>query len=111
MGLQRKDREIALHGYETGRIVRLPDGKYVEVHQEVDAYERWRLVDQETSEPVITRPDEDGRIRWRNRARARLSRWFFQDRLLPIPPEIVAPEPEGRSGEDPESAPQPVNSR
>ena len=26
LGLQRKDRDIALHGYETGRIVRMPGG-------------------------------------------------------------------------------------
>ena len=48
IALQRKDREIALHGFESGRIVRLPGGEYIEVHQPVDAYERWRLVDVET---------------------------------------------------------------
>ncbi len=38
LALQRKDREVALHGYETGRIVRLPGGEYVEVHQALDRY-------------------------------------------------------------------------
>ena len=33
IALQRKDRELLLHGFETGRIVRLPGGEYVEVHQ------------------------------------------------------------------------------
>nr|WP_281366603.1 cytochrome b N-terminal domain-containing protein [Nocardioides thalensis] len=33
LGLQHQDREIALHGYETGRIVRSPDGRFTEVHQ------------------------------------------------------------------------------
>jgi hypothetical protein len=32
LALQRKDREIALHGRETGRIVRLPHGEFIEVH-------------------------------------------------------------------------------
>jgi ubiquinol-cytochrome c reductase cytochrome b subunit len=32
LDLQQKDRDIAEHGYETGRIVRLPGGEYVEVH-------------------------------------------------------------------------------
>src|SRR5690606_1744687 len=84
LGVQRKDREIVLHGYETGRIVRLPGGEYVEVHEPVDAYERWRLIDHDSYEPPVLRPDEAGRIRLRDRARATLSRWFFQDRILPV---------------------------
>lgn len=84
LGLQRKDREIALHGYETGRIVRLPGGEYVEVHQPVDAYERWKLIDHEDYDPMRVRPDAQGRIRWHDHARASLSRWFFQDRIVPI---------------------------
>jgi ubiquinol-cytochrome c reductase cytochrome b subunit len=47
--LQNKDREIALHGYETGRIVRLPGGEYVEIHQPVDAHERWPVIAERTS--------------------------------------------------------------
>src|SRR5690606_23821760 len=43
LGLQKKDREIALHGFESGRIVRMPDGEYIEVHQPLDEYERWKL--------------------------------------------------------------------
>ncbi|MFV0320591.1 MAG: cytochrome b N-terminal domain-containing protein [Microbacterium sp.] len=84
LGLQRKDREVVLHGYENGRIVRLPGGEYVEVHQPVDKYERWRLVDFENYEPLMIRPDEHGRIRLRDRARAAVSRWFFQDRIIPV---------------------------
>ncbi|KEP72259.1 ubiquinol-cytochrome c reductase cytochrome b subunit, partial [Microbacterium sp. SUBG005] len=49
IALQKKDREIALHGYESGRIVRLPGGEYIEVHQPVDEYERWKLVTRRTS--------------------------------------------------------------
>ena len=45
IALQKKDREIALHGYESGRIVRLPGGEFIEVHQPVDEYDRWKLVD------------------------------------------------------------------
>ena len=40
LGLQKKDREIALHGYESGRIVRLPHGEYIEVHEQLDEYDR-----------------------------------------------------------------------
>ncbi|MGC5169691.1 cytochrome b [Micromonospora sp. DT81.3] len=84
IALQRKDREIALHGFESGRIVRLPGGEYIEVHQPVDAYERWRLVDVESYEPLIVRPNAQGRIPWYENIRASLSRWFFEDRLAPV---------------------------
>lgn len=84
IGLQKKDREIALHGYESGRIVRLPGGEYIEVHQPVDEYERWKLVDYETNQPLVVRPNADGRIPWGEKARASLSRWFFEDRLTPV---------------------------
>ncbi|TCC37163.1 cytochrome b [Kribbella sindirgiensis] len=33
LGLQQRDTEIATHGIETGRIVRRPDGGYVEDHR------------------------------------------------------------------------------
>jgi ubiquinol-cytochrome c reductase cytochrome b subunit len=33
LGLQQHDREVLAHGVETGIIRRLPDGRYMEVHQ------------------------------------------------------------------------------
>ena len=45
LGLQQKDRDLVLHGFETGRIVRLPGGEYIEVHEPVDRVERWRLLE------------------------------------------------------------------
>ncbi|GAA3141692.1 ubiquinol-cytochrome c reductase cytochrome b subunit [Kribbella aluminosa] len=33
LGLQQSDADIAQHGIETGRIVRRPDGGYVEIHR------------------------------------------------------------------------------
>jgi ubiquinol-cytochrome c reductase cytochrome b subunit len=84
LALQRKDREIALHGYESGRIVRLPGGEYVEVHEQLDDYERWRLLDFEEYKPLTVRPDEKGRITVGTRVRAGLSRWFFEDRVMPV---------------------------
>ena len=84
IALQRKDREIALHGYESGRIVRLPGGEYIEVHQPVDEYERWKLIAHENYAPLVVRPDERGRIPWHENLRASISRWFFEDRLTPV---------------------------
>ncbi|HEY9498089.1 MAG TPA: ubiquinol-cytochrome c reductase cytochrome b subunit [Terrimesophilobacter sp.] len=83
LALQKKDREIALHGYESGRIVRLPGGQYIEVHTQLDDYERWRLVDYLDYKPLMVRPDARGRISPMQRVRAVLSRWFFEDRISP----------------------------
>ncbi|MGB4777993.1 cytochrome b [Microbacterium sp.] len=84
IGLQKKDRELLLHGYESGRIYRLPGGEYVEVHEPLDQYERWRLIDVETHQPLVVRPDDRGRIGPLARVRSVLSRWFFEDRLEPL---------------------------
>ena len=84
LALQKKDREIALHGYESGRIVRLPGGEYIEVHQPVDEYELVKLVDFETNAPLVVRPDDRGRIAWHQNLRSSISRWFFEDRLVPL---------------------------
>ena len=84
LALQKKDREIALHGYESGRIVRLPGGEYIEVHQPVDQYELVKLVDFETNAPLVVRPDDRGRIPWHQNLRSAISRWFFEDRLVPL---------------------------
>ncbi|EED6225496.1 ubiquinol-cytochrome c reductase cytochrome b subunit, partial [Salmonella enterica subsp. enterica serovar Haifa] len=84
LALQKKDREVVLHGFETGRIVRLPGGEFVEVHEQVDEYERWKLIDVETFAPLVVRPNAKGRIPWHQNARAALSRWFFEDRLSPL---------------------------
>jgi len=84
IALQKKDREIVLHGYESGRIVRLPGGEYIEVHQPVDVYDRWKLIDYETYQPLVVRPNAKGRIPWHENLRSSLSRWFFEDRLQPL---------------------------
>ncbi len=84
LALQKKDREIALHGFESGRIVRLPGGEYVEVHEQLSDYERWRLLDFDDYKPLMLRPNEQGKITTRQRVRSRLSGWFFEDRIEPV---------------------------
>jgi ubiquinol-cytochrome c reductase cytochrome b subunit len=84
IALQKKDREIVLHGYESGRIVRLPGGEYIEVHQPVDEFDRWKLVDTEDYEPLVVRPNAKGQIPWHENLRSGVSRWFFEDRLAPL---------------------------
>ncbi|WP_425845797.1 cytochrome b [Agrococcus sp. TSP3-2-1] len=86
LGLQKKDREILLHGYETGRIVRRPGGEFVEVHQPLDEYEAWKLKAYESYAPVMVRPNAKGRITPATHVRAALTRWFFEDRVSPVTP-------------------------
>jgi ubiquinol-cytochrome c reductase cytochrome b subunit len=86
LALQKKDRSMALHGFETGRIVRLPGGEFIEVHQQLDEYDRWKLVSYNDNAPLMLRPNPKGKITGGMRARARLSRWFFEDRIAPVTP-------------------------
>jgi ubiquinol-cytochrome c reductase cytochrome b subunit len=84
IALQKKDREIALHGFESGRIVRLPGGEYIEVHEQLDEYERWKLVSYNEYKPLMIRPNANGKISAVQRVRASLSGWFFEDRISPV---------------------------
>ncbi|MEV1131820.1 cytochrome b N-terminal domain-containing protein [Agromyces sp. NPDC049794] len=81
LALQRKDTELLLHGYETGRLVRLPGGEYVEVHRPIAEFERWRIGMVESQRPLDLRPDERGRLPLARRIRVRVSRFFFEDRV------------------------------
>ncbi|MEN0083413.1 MAG: cytochrome b N-terminal domain-containing protein [Leifsonia sp.] len=98
LALQKRDRDILLHGYETGRIVRLPGGEYVELHARVDADEQARLAGPAAAHPADARPDQDGRLRLSERLRAALSRVYFEDRLEPVPPEGQRAEHDGEVG-------------
>jgi ubiquinol-cytochrome c reductase cytochrome b subunit len=84
LALQRKDREIVLHGRETGRIVRLPHGEYIEVHEPLDKFEMYKLVDFKDYRPTVVRPNKYGKITVGTRLRAALSRLYFEDRIAPV---------------------------
>ncbi|MEO6530191.1 MAG: ubiquinol-cytochrome c reductase cytochrome b subunit [Specibacter sp.] len=86
LALQRKDREIALHGRETGRIVRLPHGEFQEIHAQLDDYKRYKLVGYES--PVVEEgiPNENGIVTKKENLRAKLSGFFFEDRVAPAAP-------------------------
>lgn len=95
LGLQRKDRELVLHGHETGRIVRFAHGEYVEVHRPLDEHERWLRVQHEPRRPLEIEPREDEHgVRRKGYAldafRARVSRFFYEDRVEPVTPVELA---------------------
>lgn len=84
LSLQRKDREMVLHGRETGRVVRLPHGEYIELHEPLDKYELWKLVDFKDYQPTLPRPNKDGKISLGSRVRSALSKIYFEDRIAPV---------------------------
>lgn len=84
LSLQRKDREVVLHGRETGRVLRLPHGEFVEVHEPLDKFELWKLVDFKDYEPTLPRPNAQGKITLGARLRSAVSRMYFEDRIAPV---------------------------
>ena len=84
LSLQRKDREIVLHGRESGRIVRLPHGEYIEVHEQLDEFDRYKLVDFKDYKPTLARPNAAGKITVGARIRSGLSKFYFEDRIAPV---------------------------
>ena len=90
IGLQRKDREKMLHGYESGRILRLPHGEFIEVHEPLTPKERAVLesaIDSYRAPlPAPERVDANGvanKHYRRDMLRYKLSRWFYADDIVP----------------------------
>src|SRR5690606_8284666 len=91
LGLQRKDRELVLHGHESGRIVRFANGEYIEVHAPLDEQERWLRVGYVSPAPREIAPGTGARGVKRKGCAAekrwqRLSRFFYEDRVEPVTP-------------------------
>jgi ubiquinol-cytochrome c reductase cytochrome b subunit len=94
LGLQRRDRDLVLHGRETGRIVRLPNGEMIEVHEPIPDTERFRLTAHEAPEPLqLERSTDTHGIPRRHllasKIRARVSKFYFEDRVAPPTPSEV----------------------
>jgi ubiquinol-cytochrome c reductase cytochrome b subunit len=52
LSLQRADRELLLHGAETGRLLRLPHGEFVEVHAPISPEKAYLLQSHEQLVPL-----------------------------------------------------------
>nr|WP_144792948.1 ubiquinol-cytochrome c reductase cytochrome b subunit [Kocuria palustris] len=86
LSLQRKDREIALHGRETGRVQQLPHGEFIEVHEPLSAYDRYELVSFDSPAPQAPRRNAKGKVTGAEKLRSRLSSFFYEDRVAPVTP-------------------------
>lgn len=96
LGLQRRDREKLLHGYETGNIVRLPHGEFIEIHAPVTHEQRAVLLAKVDHAPLAALPAVDANgvanpAARKSALRARLSQWFYADNIpAPTAAELQA---------------------
>ena len=96
LALQRRDRDKLLHGYETGRVLRLPHGEFIEVHEPIN-YKEMAVITSKTDIAPLPAPvkvDADGvanpyyRIK---SIRAKLSHFFYAENIAkPTAAEIEA---------------------
>ena len=78
LSLQRADRDLVLHGRETGRLVMMPHGEFVEVHEPISPEKAWLLTQHEQN-PALALEENDLRgVRrpgaLKNKLRARMSK-------------------------------------
>jgi ubiquinol-cytochrome c reductase cytochrome b subunit len=76
--LRARSRDAVEHGFETGRIVRMPGGEYVEIHQALPAGRLAIEAADDRADPIKLRPDQKGRIGIARRVQARASRLFWK---------------------------------
>ncbi|NBQ66560.1 MAG: cytochrome b, partial [Actinobacteria bacterium] len=78
LSLQRADRELALHGKETGRLVMLPHGEFIEVHEPLSPEKAYLLTQHEQPPALESNLSNEYGVRnpkaLRSKIRARLSR-------------------------------------
>ena len=78
LSLQRADRDLVLHGRETGRLVRMPSGEFVEVHEPISPEKAWLLTSHEQIAPLELALEDSSGVRnpgvLKNKLRNRISR-------------------------------------
>ncbi|MBW3086092.1 Cytochrome b6 [Austwickia sp. TVS 96-490-7B] len=102
LSLQHADRNVALHGWASGRMVRTAAGGFFDAHAPLTEHDRWVLVQHESPKPIQagiptdSMGNEDPRGK-RSTARAFWSRFYFGDRVEPVTPaELAAAQHHGQ---------------
>jgi ubiquinol-cytochrome c reductase cytochrome b subunit len=96
LGLQRRDQDKLLHGYETGQILRLPHGEFIEIHAPISDEEKAVLLSKEDIAPLALAPAADASgVRnpkgLSGKLRGRLSNWYYADNVaVPTDQELQA---------------------
>ena len=86
LSLQRRDREKLLHGRETGQIMRLPHGEFIEIHAPLNENERAKIMAKPQVKPVSAPPETDSsgvrnpKVKSGKR-RSKLSQFMFGDTI------------------------------
>ncbi len=75
LSLQRADRELVLHGRETGRLVMLPHGEFVEIHEELSPEKKWTLTQHEQLPPLEIAQENQAGVRNPKGLRAKLQQY------------------------------------
>lgn len=92
LSLQRHDRDLVLHGRETGRLERGAAGDFHEVHEPIDERTRWTLVQHEDTPPLelTSTVDANGvdnkKGARKNKLRAKLHSFYFDGAVEPVTP-------------------------
>jgi ubiquinol-cytochrome c reductase cytochrome b subunit len=77
LSLQRADRDLVLHGRETGRLLMLPHGEFVEVHEPISPELAWKLTAHEQAPPLALEDTDANGVRraggLKNKLRKRLN--------------------------------------
>jgi ubiquinol-cytochrome c reductase cytochrome b subunit len=93
LSLQRADRELVLHGRETGRLVMLPHGEFIEVHEPLSPEKAYVLTQHEQNPPLaISSEDAQGVANpqgIKGRIRTRLSKAAQEQIAKPTSKEIL----------------------
>ncbi|MUH46927.1 MAG: hypothetical protein F2793_10495, partial [Actinobacteria bacterium] len=98
LGLQRRDRDKLLHGYESGRVLRLPHGEFIEVHEPISIKEKAVILSKTDILPLAApqKADEAGVRNKRfavEKLRHKLSLFFYAENIAkPTAAEIEAAE-------------------
>ena len=93
LSLQRADRELVLHGRETGRLVMLPHGEFIEVHESLSPEKAYLLTHHEQNAPLaLTSEDAQGVANpqgIKGRVRSRMSRAAQEQIAKPTAKEVL----------------------
>ncbi len=102
LSLQRRDREKLLHGRETGQIMRLPHGEFIEIHAPVSEVEKAKLMSKVDIAPLALPATHDAAgvalpKAGLKKLQAKVSQWFYADNI-PAPTAAEIAEAEAHMG-------------
>ena len=79
--------DLVLHGRESGRVIRTPEGRFFEAHEPLDEYTRWQLVSYEAGTPSQIELDGlSGKERRKAKRRNRWTNFYYKDSIAPVTP-------------------------